>query len=191
MFDLAMLLAPKMAGKLDLSGCRRLLDLGGGPGTWAIHFCLENPALEAVVFDLPTSRSFAEETIARFDMGGRISFVDGDFLKGEIKGRYDVAWLSQILHGEGPEEVRTILEKIRSALEPGGLLMIHEFILDDKLDGPLFPALFSLNMLLGTPKGRSYSGQQLFDLLLEAGFREPQRLVLDVAGETSVIAARI
>jgi len=39
--------------------------------------------------------------------------------------------------------------------------MVQEFILDDTMDGPLFPALFSLNMLLGTPQGRSYSQKQL------------------------------
>ena len=70
MFNLASLLAPRIAQAIDLSGCRRLLDLGGGPGTYAIHFCLANPGLSAVVYDLPTTRSFAEETIARFDLSG-------------------------------------------------------------------------------------------------------------------------
>ncbi len=191
MFDLAMLLAPKLAGRIDLSGRRRLLDLGGGPGTWAIHFCKENPGLEATVFDLPTTRSFAEQTIARFGLQDRVSFVAGDFLADEIPGRYDVAWLSHILHGEGPQGVRTILDKAVSALEPGALLLIHEFILDDDLSGPLFPALFSLNMLLGTSEGRAYSDSQLFDLLREAGFKEPRRLDLHLPGESSVIAATL
>jgi SAM-dependent methyltransferase len=191
MFDLAMILAPKLVGKIDLSGRRRLLDLGGGPGTWAIHFCRENPGLEATVYDLPTTRAFAEETIARFDLKDRVAFVAGDFLEEELTGRYDVAWLSHILHGEGPREVRTILDKALSVLEPGGLLLIHEFILDDDRSGPLFPALFSLNMLLGTPAGRAYSGRQLFDLLRDAGFRDPRLLALGLPGESSVIAATV
>jgi SAM-dependent methyltransferase len=189
MFDLAMVLAPKLVGQIDLSGRRRLLDLGGGPGTWAIHFCRENPGLEAAVYDLPTTRPFAEETIARFGLKDRISFVAGDFLQEELPGRYDVAWLSHILHGEGPQGARTILDKAATVLEPGGLLLIHEFILDDDLGGPLFPALFSLNMLLGTPAGRAYSGRELFEMLQEAGFRDARRLVLDLPGESSVIAA--
>jgi len=191
MFDLAMILAPKLVGKIDLSGRHRLLDLGGGPGTWAIHFCRENPGLAATVYDLPTTRAFAEETIARFDLKDRVAFVAGDFLEEELTGRYDVAWLSHILHGEGPREVRTILDKALSVLEPGGLLLIHEFILDDDRGGPLFPALFSLNMLLGTPAGRAYSGRQLFDLLRDAGFRDPRRLALGLPGESSVIAATV
>jgi ubiquinone/menaquinone biosynthesis C-methylase UbiE len=191
MFDLAMLLAPKLVGQIDLAGRRRLLDLGGGPGTWAIHFCRENPGLEAIVYDLPTTRGFAEETIVHFDLKDRISFVAGDFLEEELAGSYDVAWLSHILHGEGPQGVRTILDKTASVLEPGGLLLIHEFLLDDDLDGPLFPALFSLNMLLGTSAGRAYSGRQLFDQLQEAGFRDARRLALDLPGASSVIAATV
>jgi ubiquinone/menaquinone biosynthesis C-methylase UbiE len=168
-----------------------MLDLGGGTGAWAVHFCRENPGLEAIVYDLPTTRPFAEQTIARFELEDRIFFVAGDFLATKIAGRYDVAWLSHILHGEGPQEVRTILKKTASVLEPGGMLLIHEFVLDDDLSGPLFPALFSLNMLLGTSEGRAYSSRQLFELLREAGFRKPRRLSLDLSGASSVIAATI
>jgi ubiquinone/menaquinone biosynthesis C-methylase UbiE len=191
MSDMAMLLAPEMVGKIDLDGRRRMLDLGGGTGAWAVHFCRENPGLEAIVYDLPTTRPFAEQTIARFELEDRIFFVAGDFLATKIAGRYDVAWLSHILHGEGPQEVRTILKKTASVLEPGGMLLIHEFVLDDDLSGPLFPALFSLNMLLGTSEGRAYSSRQLFELLREAGFRKPRRLPLDLSGASSVIAATI
>lgn len=189
MFDLAMLVAPKVAGKIDLSGKKRLLDLGGGPGTWAIHFCQKNPELKATVFDLPSSRDFAEETIARFDLQDRVVFAAGDFLREEVRGSYDVVWISHILHGEGPQDAQKILDRAATVMEPGGLLLIHEFVLNDELDGPLFPALFSLNMLLGTPEGRSYSGRQLFGLLKQAGFKETRNLDLGIPGESTVIAA--
>jgi SAM-dependent methyltransferase len=189
MYDLAMILAPTLVAQIDLVERRRLLDLGGGPGTWAVHFCREYPGLKATVYDLPGSRGFAEETIARFGLQERISFVPGDFLTEELPGRYDVAWLSHILHGEGVQEVRAILSKAAAVLEPAGLLLIHEFLLDDDLNGPLYPALFSLNMLLGTSAGRTYSGHELFDLLREAGFRDVRRLPLDLSGESAVIAA--
>ena len=191
MYDLAMHLAPKLVAQIDLAGRRRLLDLGGGPGTWAIHFCRENSDLEATVFDLPSTRGFAEETIARFGLQERIAFAAGDFLAGGLPGRYDVAWLSHILHGEGEQEVRAILSKTAEVLEPGGLLLIHEFLLDDDRGGPLYPALFSLNMLLGTSAGRAYSARQLFELMREAGFKDARRLALDLPGESSVIAATV
>ncbi len=80
MFNLASQLGPRVAAAIDLGGRRRLLDLAGGPGTYAIHFCLHNPELSATVFDLPTTQPFAEQTIARYDLTGRIAFVAGDLV---------------------------------------------------------------------------------------------------------------
>ena len=60
--------------------------------------------------------------------------------------------------------------------------MIHEFILENSMDGPTFPALFSLNMLLGTDGGQSYSESQLMDMLSDAGVKDMKRL--DFVGPT-------
>ena len=57
----------------------RLLDLGGGPGTYAIHFCMHNPGLTAVVYDLATTQPFAEKIIKRFGMEDRVEFVHRDY----------------------------------------------------------------------------------------------------------------
>ncbi len=191
MFNLAMLLAPRIVAQIDLAGRRRLLDLGGGPGTYAIHFCQQNPDLSAMVYDLPTTRPFAEKTIARFGLSDRISFADGDFIAQGIEGRFDVAWLSHILHSEGDSGCATILEKTMAALEPGGVILIQEFILDDGKDGPLFPALFSLNMLLGTPSGRAYSQAELTEMLQRAGACDVRRLPIELPNGAGIIAGRV
>ena len=188
MFNLAMNLAPVVVPKIDLSGRRHLLDLGGGPGTYAIHFCMNNPQIKATVYDLPTTRSFAEKTIAKFKLQNRIDFKDVDYLEEEIEGIYDVVWLSQILHGEGPEDCRKIIRKAVSVLEPGGMILIHEFILNNSMDGPLFPALFSLNMLLGTPLGQSYTERQIRDMLSNAGVREIRRIFFESPNDSGIIA---
>ena len=187
MFNLAMGLAPRLVPQIDLSSRERMLDLGGGPGTYAIHFCLHNPGLHAEVYDLHTTRPFAEKTIRQFDMSDRINFVDGNYLEDPIKGRYDVAWLSHILHGEGPEDCRMIIQKAVDALEPQGTIIIHEFILDNTMDGPLFPALFSLNMLLGTESGQSYSEHQLTEMLVSAGIKNVRRVQIDSPNDSSLL----
>lgn len=191
MFNLAMLLAPRIVSQIDLTGRRRLLDLGGGPGTYAIHFCQRNPGLTAVVYDLPSTRPFAEKTIARFGLADRITFADGNFIDQGIEGRFDVAWLSHILHSEGGAGCGIILEKAMAALEPGGLILIQEFILDEAKDGPLFPALFSLNMLLGTPSGQSYSQGELTEMLERAGACDVGRLPIELPNGAGVIAGRV
>jgi len=190
MYNLASLLAPRIAQALDLSGCRRLLDLGGGPGTYAIHFCLANPGLTAVVYDLPTTRQFAEATIARYDLTHRISFTAGDYSNEPVPAGFDAAWLSHILHADGPSACAALLGKAVAALDPGGILMVQEFILDDAKDGPPFPALFSLNMLLGTEAGQSYSEGELTGMLREAGLSDVHRLALDLPNGAGVLVGR-
>lgn len=188
MFNMAMNTAPRLVPLADLSGRHRLLDLGGGPGTYAIHFCRHNPDLQATVFDLPTTRPFALETIDRFGLGDRIGFMEGDYLTDGIPGRYDVAWLSHILHGEGPADCQNIIDKAVFALEPGGLILVHEFILNDTRDGPIFPALFSLNMLLGTPRGQAYAEKEITGMLEKAGIGQIRRLHAETPNDSDVLA---
>jgi hypothetical protein len=190
MFNLASLLAPRIAQTINLSGSRYLLDLGGGPGTYAIHFCLANPGLSAVVYDLPTTQKFAEGTIARFDLQQRIAFTAGDYQVDPVPTGFDAAWLSHILHADGPAACAALLRKTVAALNPGGILMVQEFILDDAKDGPQFPALFSLNMLLGTEAGQSYSESELAAMMKEAGLSDVHRLELDLPNGAGVMNGR-
>lgn len=176
---------------IDLGDCSRLLDLGGGPGTWAIHFARYNPGLEATVFDLPGTRPYAERIIHEYDMDDRIRFESGDFLSDDLPCGFDAVWLSHILHGEGPAECAVILGKAVASLNSNGLVLIHEFILNDDLASPLFPALFSLNMLTGTPRGRSYGLSELKSMLATAGCRDIRLLPFVGPTESRILAARV
>jgi len=188
MFNIGMSIAPLLADKIDLSKRHHMLDLGGGPGTYAIHFCMKNPGLKATVYDLPTTRPFAEKTIEKFGLTDGIDFMDGNYVEEGIKGVYDVAWLSHILHGEGQKDCQRIIEKTVSALEPGGMIIVHDFILNNTMDGPLFPALFCLNMLLGTPAGQSYSEKQITDMLAKAGVKGIRRLSFKLPNDSGIIS---
>jgi hypothetical protein len=147
--------------------------------------------LKATVFDLPTTRPFAEKKIRQFNLSDRITFLNGNYLEDQITGKYDVAWLSHILHGEGPEECRLIIQKAVDALETGGLIIVHEFILNNSMDGPLFPALFSLNMLLGTSGGQAYSEEQIADMLKRAGVREIRRLSVQTPNDSGIMLGTV
>lgn len=179
--------APLIVPGVDLGGRKRLLDMGGGPGTWAFHFCTANPGLEATVFDLPTSQGFFESSRSTWNPPPPVQFAGGDYLHEAVPGRYDVAWLSHVLHGEGPEGCAQMLRRAVEALEPGGLLLVHEFLLDEDRSGPLFPALFSLNMLMGTEAGRSYTGREIGSMMEEAGARDVRRLAVSGPNGSGVI----
>jgi SAM-dependent methyltransferase len=180
MFNVACRQAGHIAATLDLRDRTRLLDLGGGPGAYAVHFCLQNPHLLATVYDLPTTRPFAEKIVARHGLTERIQFEEGDFLQDTLTGRYDVVWISQVLHAMGQEGAAVLLEKAARVLTPGGLLLIQEFVLNDGRDGPEHPALFGCNMLVGTESGKVHTEREIFDLLRRCGASDVHRLDLDL-----------
>jgi hypothetical protein len=97
--------------------------------------------------------------------------------------------MSHILHGESAEDCQRIVKMAADCLNPGGVAVIHEFILDDTFDRPLFPALFSLNMLLVTEKGRAYSQSQISDMFETAGLTDVQRLDFKGPMDSGVIKA--
>lgn len=175
MYNIASQQAPQITAEIDLGHRRRLLDLGGGPGTYAINFCKTNPNLEAVIFDLPTTKPFAEKTVAMHGLSHRITFTPGNYVTEELDGPYDVVWLSHILHAEGPETCEHLITKAVDALDPGGMILIHDFYLNDTMASPVFPALFALNMLQATQEGQSYSETQVRQMLNKAGVSKVER----------------
>lgn len=198
MFNIAMGIAPGLALRLDalllaaglpgLAGRSRLLDLGGGPGTYAIQFCLANPGLAATILDLPGTRPVAEATVARFGVADRVGFQPGDYTTDPLPGGFDLAWLSQVLHAEAPATAAELVRRAAAALNPGGVLLVHEFLLRDDHDGPEFPALFSLNMLLGTEGGQSYSEGEVRAMLEGAGLKRVCRLDFAGPNDSGLIA---
>ena len=191
MFNLAMANAPQLATKIDLHDKRHLLDLGGGPATYAIHFCLANPQLRATIFDLPTTRPFALRKVKQFGLEDRINFMAGNYVEENIEGSYDVAWLSHILHGEGADDCQRIIQKVVSVLKTGGLIFVQDFILEDTLDHPLFPAIFSLNMLIHTPRGQSYSEKQIKDMLARAHVKEVSRMPYRGPNDSGIVCGTV
>lgn len=189
MFNLATGLAPQIAENIDLSGRKRLLDLGGGPGTYSIQFCLKNPDLRAVIFDRPTTEPIAKKVVASFNLDKRITFEAGDFTTSALPTPlFDVAWLSHILHSNSYKHCEQCIQKTADSLEPGGLLLIHDFILTAEKDGPEFPALFALNMLVGTQEGRSYSVREVTDMMEKAGLTEIRHHTFRAPNDSSILS---
>lgn len=189
MYNNASLMASDLVKAVDLSGRKHLLDLGGGPGTYAIYFCKTNSQLKATVYDLPTTRPIAEKTIGDHNLSDRIRVISGDYTADEIFGQYDAVWMSHIIHSEGQKMAEALLHKVKDVLTPGGLVLIHDFFLNDQARGPLFPALFSLNMLVRTENGRSYFQKEIMTMLEKAGFSRINRLKYQGPTDSGIITA--
>jgi SAM-dependent methyltransferase len=163
--------APMIAAQLPLKGVKTLLDLGGGPGTYAMAFLSKNPALHATVCDRPAALEVAKEIAATHRTGARLSYLPLDLLSDAIPGRFDVIWYSNVLHIYSPEQNRNVFRRARAALADGGRLIIQDAFLHDR-EG-LFPeeaTLFAVSMLLFTETGNTYSIADTTGWLKDAGF---------------------
>jgi predicted O-methyltransferase YrrM len=160
-----------LARSLDLRGRKRLLDVGGGPGTYAILLVSQTPGLSATVLDLPAVVAIGKEIIASSGCGDRIEAVAGDYALTPFPGGYDVVLMSGILHRETPERCRRLLTKAFDALRAGGLAVVSDvFFEDEARDSPPFATLFALNMLLTSEHGSAHAKTEMARWMAEAGF---------------------
>ena len=163
--------APKIAAQIDLRGARTLLDLGGGPGTYAMAFLAKNHALRATVCDRPAALDVAKEIASTHKAGARLSYLPLDVMTEDIPGTYDVIWYSNVLHIYSPKDNQSVFRRSLASLNPGGRLLIQDAFLHDR-EG-LFPeeaSLFAVSMLLFTERGNTYSAAETGTWLMDAGF---------------------
>ena len=156
----------------------RLLDLGGGSGAYSIAFARAVPGLKSKIMDLPEVVPLTREYIQKAGMADRIGVCAGDMLRDPLGKDYDLILISAICHMFSPEENRQLLQRAYGALAPKGQLVVQDFILEPSKTAPRFAALFSLNMLVGTQAGSSYSEPEYADWLREAGFVDVRRIKL-------------
>jgi predicted O-methyltransferase YrrM len=171
MFQTGCDMAIALSEKMDLSKYRNMLDLGGGPGTYSIVFTEHYPSLKATVFDLPLTIEIARQFIAQFKANDRVKTKVGDFYEGDFGTGYDLVLISQILHSQTVDQCKILLRKAYSALDAGGLLVVHDLFLNDDRTMPPNAAVFAVHMLAVTKGGRAYSASEVEDWLTAAGFR--------------------
>jgi SAM-dependent methyltransferase len=161
-----------VAGLVDLSGCRTLLDVGGGSGAFSIALCRRHPELHATIVDFPTVRPTAEDMVSRAGLHDRIRFVEGDALATTWPPDQDAVLMSYLLSAVAARRVGELLERARKSLRPGGRLMLHDFMLDDDRAGPAVAALWLLNAITIDPDVASLTPGWLTEQVGGAGFAE-------------------
>ena len=168
MHGFGQLSSPAVARAFDLSGFKRMVDLGGASGHLAMAAVEVHPSLEATVFDLPQAIEFAR----RFVAGTKVELIAGDFFADPLPPA-DLYALGRILHDWGIEKIERLLSRVYEALPSGGALLVAE-----KLLGPAYVSahMQSLSMLVCT-EGRERSLDQYRALLESAGFDDVQGVV--------------
>ncbi len=167
--------AVTIAEQFDLTPYKKLIDLGGGPGSYSIEILKRNPKMCATLVDLPLTLEVAGEVIAGVGMSDRVELKEADFFgddAADLGTGYDLALLSNILHIEGEEKNRALLKKLFHAMTAPGMVVIHESIIEENRISPPDRAMFAVNMLVHTERGNCYTFEEMKGWLNEAGFEE-------------------
>jgi (2Fe-2S) ferredoxin/ubiquinone/menaquinone biosynthesis C-methylase UbiE len=170
--------AQLVVGAVGAEGVARMLDVGGGSGAYSIAFAKANEKLHADLLDLPGVLPIAQGHIEQAGLAARVHTRPADLRSGPLGSGYDLAFVSAICHMLSVVENRDLLRRCWRALAPGGRLVIQDFILEPDKTAPKSAALFSLNMLVGTKEGASYSEPEYAEWMREAGFAEVRRVRL-------------
>jgi len=156
---------------IDLSGRKRLIDVGGGPGTYSVMLCQRTPGLTATVLDRPGVLEVTRELVDAAGFADRVSLLPGDYLQTPFGSGFDVALLSGMMHRETEEGVMLLLTKAFAALEPGGQIIVSDvFFDDDHKNSPPFTTSFALNMMVTSHEGSAHAKTEMQRWLAAAGF---------------------
>lgn len=181
--------AAGLARALHLADVRRVLDVGGGSGALSIALARVWSHLSATIWDLEVVCGIAREYVAAAGLADRIEVAPGDMFAEPFPSGYDAVLLSQILHDWPPDTGRILLGKAFDALPSGGMVIVHEKLVEDDGAGPLANVLVHLDMLVWT-EGQQLAPSELSEHLAAAGFDPATIERRATAGYWSAVTAR-
>lgn len=178
-----------LAEAFDFAPRRRVLDLGGGTGSWLRALLERHAALSGTLFDLPCAVALAQPRLAaEGGVGDRVQFVAGDFFRDALPGGHDVVLLANVLHLFEPARNLELLRRLRAASAPGTALLLADFWTDDTHTEPPLAALLAAEFMVITGQGDVYSAAQLQAWLVQTGWRAIEHRPL--AGAVSLWTAQ-
>jgi len=177
----------------DFSGHPRLLDVGGGTGSWSIAIAQRNLNLRATVLDLPVVVNLARERIAAAGLEARVEAVVGNAMNEPLPRGYDAILVANLVHYWSADENCALFERIREAVEPGARLLLADFWTDPTHTQPVHAALMAGEFAVHVRNGDVYSVDEIKDWLAATGWRfcehaalaGPQSVIVAEAGETN------
>ena len=175
MHSRALAMAPVLIPALNLDGRGRLLDVASGPATFTRFLLEKYPELTASAFDLPPILAVAEELTEASDVKDRLDFHPGSYLEDTLPTGYDAVLYCGALHQENHESAGRVFGMIHDSLQTGGRAYIVDLMTDAEGTSPSMSLLFSLNMLLTSPRGQVFSDTETMELMSAAGFTNLNR----------------
>ena len=159
-----------LSRRVDLAGCTSLLDVAGGSGAFSIVLCKRHQGLSSTLLDFPSVIEVARRYIEASQLSSRIALVGGDALEDRWPDHQDVVLMSYLLSAVGESNIPTLLDRAWQSLSPGGLLVLHDFMLGADRDGPREAALWFLVYVVQRSDSVSFTAGDLVALLQRRGF---------------------
>jgi len=154
---------------INFDGVKRILDLGGGSGIFAATFIRDDPSMSAVIYDLPNVLPLTRKYVDTHNMSDRVITWEGNYLTDDLGSGYDMVFLSAVIHSNSYEQNERIIQKCADALNPGGKVVVMDFIVDQDRTQPVKGALFAINMLVATEGGTTYTANEVKSWMQSAG----------------------
>ncbi|TAL67229.1 MAG: hypothetical protein EPN82_14740 [Bacteroidetes bacterium] len=181
------ILAHDVVRLLDLDHVHKVLDLAGGLGNYTIEFLNVKPDIDAYLFDYPNIIGFTEEYLKTEGFNKNINLMKGDFRIDDIGSGYDMVFISFAMHHVSLFQNIQLCNKIYEALNHGGKLIIHDYLINDDRNSPEYNALLSIEMLVSSNGGDVYTETDYWIMLKESWFENIQRIDTDFG--TAIISA--
>jgi len=158
----------------------RILDVAAGSAVWSLPFAVRFPRVEVTAVDLAAVSAIGRKFARRLGVEARYHFVSGDIRALDFgEGDYDLAILGHICHSEGRQHSRDLIDKCFRALHQNGRLLITDYLPDDKRKTDLLALVLSVNALLGSEEGDTFTLAEYTNWLMEAGFKTVETLPLE------------
>jgi len=161
-----------LAKLVDLSGGKRLLDVGGGTGAFAITLARAFPDLTVTIVDFPNVAAVGRGYVEAAGVADRIVYIEGNALETDWPRAQDAILMSYLFSGVPGEMHAGLIDRARDHLEPGGRFLVHDFVVNADRTGPRLAALWQLQHTAFTPTARSLDDAWLAQALRDAGYAD-------------------
>ncbi len=182
------MVAEEIGAAYRFGGHRRILDIGGGDGTFLATIAARAPGASLVLLDVPPVALQARARLASAGLAGRADAIGGDFRTDPLPAGADLVTLVRVLHDHDDAVVAALMRRVHAALAPGGRILIAEPMTATRGAERMGAAYFGV-YLLAMGQGRPRRSDELVAMLRDAGFVRPRVLRMQVPLIVSVIVA--
>jgi SAM-dependent methyltransferase len=176
-----------LAATYDFARHRKVLDLGGGTGSFLVVLAERFPELAGTLVEVAGPAAIARRRFAARGLEARLHITEGNFFEDPLPEGHDAVLMSNIVHIFSPERNRELLRRVRERVPKGARALLVDFWMDRTKTQPLFGALIAGEFLVNTADGDVYSLEEMREWLGETGWRFLEHKPL--SGPASLVVA--